>query len=313
VARVVSVVIPARDEARHIEACVRSVREQEVAAELVVIVADGGSEDGTAALAERAGATVIANAKRSVPAGLNAGLAAARGDVLVRFDAHAVMPPGYIAACLRALDEEPGAGNVGGWRRAVGRDPWGRALAAALASPLGVGNARIWRRPSPGTRRIDVDTVPLGCFPTELLRAVGGWREDLLANEDFDLNHRLRLRGCRVVFDPDIWSIYHPREDYAAIVRQYWRYGTWKAKVLLDAPESLRPRQLAPLGVLALAAAAPFSRGARRGLGAYGAALAIAGAVSPGGWRTAPVLATMHLVWGSGLVTEAARALRSPT
>lgn len=304
----VSVVIPAFREREHIETCVRSIVEQELDGGLEVLVVDERSPDGTAELAEAAGARVLQNPARGIPAALNHGLAHAQGEVLVRFDAHAEMPPGYVAACLRALAEEEGAWNVGGWREARGVGPWGRATGELLASPLGVGNARIWRPPPPGSGRVDVETVPLGCFPTERLRAAGGWREDLLANEDYELNHRLRERGGRVVFDPEIWSIYRPRESLRALARQYHNYGRWKAVVVRDEPESLRLRQLAPPALAACLVAAPLARPARVPAAAYALLLAGVGARSPERWRTGVALATMHLAWAAGL----ARGLVSP-
>jgi glycosyltransferase involved in cell wall biosynthesis len=301
----VSVIVPARNEGPHIDACVRSILGQRVHGEIEVIVADGRSSDGTAAIASAAGATVVDNPTGRTPHGLNAALAAARGDVVVRFDAHATMPPGYVEACLRALAEEPGAVNVGGWRRVDAIGPWGRATGAALASRFGVGNPRIWRRPEAGSARVDVDTVPLGCWPASRLRAVGGWSESFLRNQDFELNHRLRSAGGRVVFDPDVWSIYRPRESLRGIASQYWQYGWFKALMLATAPESLRPRQLAPVGLLAAAAlsALPIrpARAARAALVAYAVGLAAASAHSRAGWRTAVVFSTVHVAWAGGL------------
>ena len=161
----VSVIIPARNEARHIGRCLQSVMAQELAEEFEVIVADS-STDGTAALAQQLGARVVENPDGITPAALNRALAAARAEIVVRFDAHAEMPPGYLATCLLALTEEEGVVNVGGWRSAVGDGAWGRAAGAALASRFGVGNARIWRRPATSETRRDVDTVPLGCWRT---------------------------------------------------------------------------------------------------------------------------------------------------
>ena len=298
--------MPARNEAAHIEACVRSILSQRVDGQLEVVVADGRSSDETDYLASAAGAVVVDNPDGKTPAGLNAALAAARGDVVVRFDAHAEMPPGYIAACLRALEDEPGAVNVGGWREVVPAGPWGRATAAALASRLGVGNPRIWRRPAPGEKRVDVDTVPLGCFRSSELRAAGGWNEDFARNQDFELNHRLRAAGGRVVFDPEVWSIYRPRESLRAVARQYWDYGHFKALMLARAPRSFRPRQAAPVALVATAAAAvtptpaaPIAWGA---VGAYALLIVAASVRLRGGWRTAPVLVVMHWSWGLGVV-----------
>lgn len=301
----VSVVIPARNEAANIVACVTSVLRQDAPGGLEVIVADGRSNDGTADLARTAGARVVDNPRQITPAGLNAALEAARGEVVVRFDGHAEMPQGYVAACLRALEEEPGALSVGGWCRIEGRGPWGRALAGALASPFGVGNPRPRRSPKPGDGRVDVDGFAFGCWRADVLRQHGGWDERFLRNQDFELSHRLRRAGGRVVFDPAIWSVYHPRESLGAIARQYRDYGRFKALAFTTAPRSIRPRQLAPIALLltGLAAVIPFPlrRHARGGLALYAGLLTAVSARSGGGWRTFPVLATIHGAWGGGL------------
>jgi succinoglycan biosynthesis protein ExoA len=307
----VSVIVPARNEAPNIVACVRSILAQEVAGGLEVIVADGRSTDGTARLAESAGAIVVDNPRRVTPAGLNAALAAAQGDVIVRFDGHAEMPPGYVAACVRALEEEPGAFSVGGWCLIEGKGPWGRALASALASRFGVGNPRPRRPPREGEGRVDVDGFAFGSWPADILRAHGGWDERFLRNQDFELSYRLRRSGGRVVFDPAIWSVYRPRESLPAIARQYWGYGRFKALAFVTAPGSIRPRQLAPIGLVtaALLSLVPsrLARPARVSIGLYAGLLTAVTARSTGGWRTLPVLATIHGAWGAGLVVGLAR------
>ena len=311
----VSVVIPARNEGLRIAACIESVRAQIVPLPIEIIVVDGCSGDDTAERARAAGAVVVTNEQRTTPAALNAGLAAAQGDVFVRFDAHAEMSAGYLAACLSALREEERAMNVGGWRAVVPEGPWGAAIGAALASKVGVGNAIIWRRPPDAASRRDIDTVPLGCWWTDDLRRLGGWDETLIRNQDFELNHRIREAGGRVVFDPAIWSHYWPRESLRALGRQYWEYGCFKAVVLSRAPRSLRPRQLAPVALVAVIALAALPTAAapraRFLLAAYVAMLGGVAVVSRGGWRTVPVLATMHLSWGAGLVYSAAQLARS--
>jgi succinoglycan biosynthesis protein ExoA len=314
----VSVIIPARDEAAHIERCVRSVLAQEFEGSLEVLVVDGASTDGTGTIARAAGATVVENPERVIPTGLNRGLAAAGGDVVLRFDAHGAMPKGYVASCLRALEATDGPAIVGGWCEVRAAGPWGRALGEALASRIGIGNARLWRRPSPGSGQREVDTVHFGCFRREVVEALGGWREDMLANEDFELGYRVRASGGKVVFDPAIWSVYHPRESLSAIARQFLNYGRWKAEVVAVAPRSLRARQLAPPALLATcvvaAAPSPLALPARTALAAYAATIAGRAARSEAGWRLGVVLATMHVTWGVGLLgglpAAAARRVR---
>ena len=308
-AQLVSIIVPARDEEQHIEECVRSILAQEVeGAELEVLVVDGRSTDRTAELAREAGARVVDNPERVIPTALNHGLAAARGEIIVRFDAHSEMPAGYVAASLRALREVEGAGTAGGWCEVRASGPWGRALGLALGSHMGIGYALRWRRPAPGTPRMDVDTVHFGCYRKEVLQALGGWREDILTNEDFELDFRLRRGGHRVVFDPAIFSTYRPRESYTAIARQYWRYGRWKAEMLAGAPTSIRPRQLAPPGLLITGAVAGthtrLAGPARAALLGYLAAVSLTALRLAGGWRLAALIPTIHLAWGAGLATR---------
>lgn len=302
----VSVIVPARNEAGTIEACLQSILEQRVEGGLEVIVADGRSSDETPELARSLGATVVDNPERTTPAALNAALAAAQGSIVVRFDAHGRMPPGYVEASVKALDEEPGAVGVGGWIEVEANGPWGRAIGAVLGSRFGIGNARSWRRPLPTQGRADVDTFPLGSWPAQSLRAVGGWDQQFLRNQDFELNHRLRTNGGRIIFDPAVWSFYRPRESLSGLARQYWDYGRFKALTVASAPGSLRPRQVAPVLLLATAttAALPtdFARAARGALVAYGLVVTAVAATSRGGWRTVPVLVTIHGVWGAGLL-----------
>lgn len=307
----VSVIVPARNEAGTIDECVRSILAQEVAGGLEVVVADGRSTDGTGDLARAAGAKVVDNAAQTTPAALNAALAAAEGTIIVRFDAHGRMPPGYVAASVKALDEEEGAVGVGGWVQVEPNGPWGRATGAALASRFGIGNARSWRRPDPSQGRLDVETFPLGCWPTERLRAVGGWDERLLRNQDYELNYRLRAGGGRIIFDPGVWSYYRPRESLRALARQYWDYGRFKALTVTTAPGSVHPRQVAPVLLLgtAVAAALPNEVGwvARRALAGYVLLIGGVAVTSRGGWRTAPALMTIHGVWGAGVLAGLTR------
>ena len=311
----VTVIVPARNEEANVVRCVRSILDQRVDGGLEVIVADGASADGTAAAARAAGARVVCNPARSAPAGLNTALAHASGEIIVRFDAHAEMPAGYVTACVEALEREPGSTCVGGWRHVASRGPWGRATGAALSSRVGVGNPRIWRSPGADDRPREVDTVALGSWYAREIRALGGWDERFVRNQDFELNYRLRRAGGRVVFDPRIWSVYRPRESLRAIGRQYWDYGQYKAIMVTQEPRSLRPRQLAPLGLLTAAAVAvapgPARAAGRATLGAYGALLAATAMGSDERWRTAVVLVTMHSAWGLGFASALRRLLVS--
>jgi succinoglycan biosynthesis protein ExoA len=317
----VSVVVPARDCAETLEAAVQSALDQEFDGSIEVVLAVGPSGDETEEIARRIShdhprIRYRANLDGSTPAALNLASATARGDVLVRLDAHAELPPGYVARALEVL-RETGAGNVGGMQVPVGAEGVGEAIAAAMRSPLGSGGARYRVGGPPG----DVDTVYLGNFRREALDAVGGFDESLVRNQDYELNHRLREAGLRVYFDPDLKVRYRPRESLGDLARQYFGYGAWKRHVARLHPSSVQPRQMLPpvfvLSVLAsslLAVVGPVWPLAGI-LVVYLAAL-VGGSVAVAGAKRVGLvplivaaLATMHVSWGVGFLVGRRRAV----
>jgi glycosyltransferase involved in cell wall biosynthesis len=173
----VTVILPCRNEASHISACLDSILASAHPAErLEVLVVDGMSDDGTRELIERYAATyprirMLDNPRRVVPTALNIGIRAATGDIIVRMDGHVVYPPEYIPRLVGALLED-NADNVGGCLITLPADgsSVAQAIAIAMAHPFGVGNAH-FRIGAKEAR--DVDTVPFGCFRRSLFKRIG--------------------------------------------------------------------------------------------------------------------------------------------
>jgi cellulose synthase/poly-beta-1,6-N-acetylglucosamine synthase-like glycosyltransferase len=200
---------------------------------------------------------IVDNPKRIIPAALNQAIQASEGEVVVRLDAHSAPFPDYIERCLEFL-EDKGAANVGGvWLIQPGEPTiQARGIASAASHPLGAGGARYRTSGKAGP----VETVPFGCFPREWLQRIGPFNEELLTNEDYEYNSRIRKAGGLIWFDPRIRSTYYARSNYNALANQYLRYGYWKAKMLLLHPDTLRWRQLLPpLFVLMTLLFAPLS------------------------------------------------------
>jgi hypothetical protein len=174
---------------------------------------------------------------------LNQAIRQARGEILIRLDAHSVPIPEYVARCVSAHREGKGD-NIGGvWEIRPGANTWiAESIAAAAAHPLGAGDA-LYRI---GAGEGAVDTVPFGSFRRSLIDKVGGFDESLLANEDYEFNARIRAAGGVVWMDPAIRSVYFARTTLASLARQYWRYGYWKQRMLRRYPRTLRWRQALP-------------------------------------------------------------------
>ena len=246
----VSVVLPTLDERRYLRDCLDSLLAQDYPNVTEILVVDGGSSDGTRAMAEGRGDRVrlVANPGVTAAAAMNLGLKEASNDLIVRADAHTLYAPDYVRQSVRVL-RESGASWAGGPMRPVGLTTFGRAVAAVTSSPFGIGPGRFHY----GTVAQDVDTVYLGTFDRRRVWEVGGYDDVELqwAAEDQELNYRLRRVGHRIRMDPSIRSWYFPRQDARGLARQYVNYGMCKASTLKKHRTLPAWRPLVPAGLVA--------------------------------------------------------------
>jgi glycosyltransferase involved in cell wall biosynthesis len=309
----VSVIMPILNEERHLREAVAVVLDQDYPGEIQLVLALGPSGDATdqvaAALAEQdSRITCVRNPSGRTPDALNAAIAASRHEVLVRVDGHAMIPRSYVSTAVEVL-ARTGADNVGGIMDAQGTTAFERAVAAAMRSRLGVGNAPFHT----GGKEGPAETVYLGAFRRSALERVGGYDAHFARAQDWELNHRIRETGGLVWFTPELTVSYRPRGSVAALARQYFNYGRWR-RVVAGRHGTISARYLAPpalvcgLGVALLVA--PWWSWTLLAPAGYLLAVVCGGVlVGAGlGWRArslVPVaLATMHLCWGVGFLTS---------
>ncbi|MFE2069906.1 glycosyltransferase family 2 protein [Streptomyces sp. NPDC059467] len=311
----VSVIMPVLDEERHLRGAVEAILAQEYAGELEVVIALGPSKDRTDEIAAELVAEdprvhTVPNPTGRTPAALNAAIKASRHPIVVRVDGHGMLSPNYITTAVRLL-EETGAMNVGGIMHAEGENSWEQAVAAAMTSKIGVGNAAFHTGGEAGP----ADTVYLGVFRREALEQQGGYNEEFIRAQDWELNFRIREAGGLIWFSPELRVSYRPRPSVKALAKQYKDYGRWRHVVARYHEGSINLRYLAPpvalcaiaAGIVAGALVTPFGFVIP---GGYLAAIA-AGSVPAGkglplkARLQIPVaLATMHMTWGYGFLTS---------
>jgi len=239
----VSVILPCRNEMGYIEETLESILQQEAPeGGFEVIVADGVSTDGTREYLEQLCARnprvrLLNNPGRIVSTGLNEALLAARGEVIVRMDAHTRYAPDYIKQCLAVL-RETGADNVGGPMCTTAVSYKERAIRAVFHSPFAVGGARSHNPDYEGY----VDTVIYGCWRKSVFDRVGNFDEELVRNQDDEHNLRIVRNGGKIYQSPRIRSWYHVRDSFKTLLRQYMQYGYWKVLVIRNhrMPASIR-------------------------------------------------------------------------
>jgi len=307
----VTIAMPCLDEEAYIEACIRSVASQDYPRErLEILVADGGSTDRTREIlghlaAEDPRIAVIDNPYRIQAAGMNEIIKRARGEVIVRMDVHCEYAKDYVSKCIEAL-ERSGADNTGGAQRARARSWFQKALCAALESPLGVGGAAYRSAENEGF----VDTVFLGAFRRRVFETVGMYDPKAITNEDAELNQRILAAGGKVFLSKDVVVHYFPRDSFATLAKQYYKYGRGRARTLLKLGKFLSVRPALPFMMVvsgaALAATSALHPFTPFAFGAYAAATGVE-AVRVGGkvgWRAVPIVwgifPTLHLSHGVG-------------
>ena len=310
-----SVLMVVLDEEEHLERAAESVLAQSED-DLELLVIDGGSTDGTRDIvgdlrARDPRVRALDNPARIIPAGLNVGLAAARGRYVARLDGHSQWKPDVLERGVALLEAWPGVAAVGGRRLGVGDGRTGRGIAAALSSRLGVGNSIYHYGEEPAA----TDHATCGVYRTDVARAVGGWDEDLPVNEDVDFDHRIRDRGWGIRFDPQMETHWQVQPDVGRLFRQYRRYGRGKSEMIRkNGWRALRARHCAPPALVLTVAGALVAGGASRRwaalspIAAYGASLS--GAALMTRRRTLDdtfgvfllALSAMHFGWGVGFL-----------
>jgi len=227
----VSIIIPCRNEKKFIGKCLDSIIAQNYPKDkLEVLVIDGMSEDGTREIVRQRTEKhpfikVINNPNRIVPPALNVGIRQAKGDVIIRMDAHSVYEVDYIAKCVNYLNQH-NADNVGGVCVTLpGSDSLlAKSIALTLSHPFGVGNS--YFRIGLKEPRY-VDTVPFGCYKKEVFEKIGLFNENLVRNQDIELNLRLKKSGGKILLVPEIISYYHARSTLRTLGKNNFLNGLW--------------------------------------------------------------------------------------
>ena len=244
--REISVILPVRNEAAHLEEAIHAILSQDFQGKFEVILAIGPSHDETESIARKLMAqdprvVVVLSPSGRTAASLNLAVKTSHYSIIVRVDGHAKIPVNYLTHIMEILSET-GAVNVGGVMAATGENVFERSVARAMRSSLGVGASRFHIGGTAGS----VDTVYLGAFRKEALLAVGGFDERFTRAQDWELNFRLRAAGGVVFFDPRLVVTYRPRSSVNALARQYFEYGRWRRVVSRRHEGTINYRYLAP-------------------------------------------------------------------
>jgi glycosyltransferase involved in cell wall biosynthesis len=248
----VSIIIPCRNEEEFIAKCLDSIISQDYPKEsFEVLVIDGMSEDKTRAIIDRYKmqntrnkVRLLENPQKYTPFGLNIGLKSAKGDLIIRMDAHASYQKDYISKCVK-YSKECNADNVGGAIKTLPakNNLISKSIASCLSSSFGAGSSfRL------GAKRIkEADTVFGGCYKKEVFQKIGFFNEKLRRSQDLEFNLRLKKAGGKILLAPNIISYYYPSSNIKDFLKHNFYDGVWAIYPLKFVKTSFKLRHYAPL------------------------------------------------------------------
>ena len=244
----VSLIIPTLNEGKYLEQTITSLLSNDYPdSKLEILIIDGLSTDNTLVIAKEfankfANIRLISNPKIYQSAALNIGIKESKGDFIIRADAHAIYDKNYITSVIDLLQKNVYQ-NVGPVQISIGNTLIEKAIAKAMNSKIGMGNAkyRLDKR-----EVFEVKSVWLGAWKKETLIKINGFDENLPISEDFDLNYRLRKSGGKIAASNSIKAMYIVRKSLSGLFKQFYKYGFWKMKFLMIYPNEFQLRWLVP-------------------------------------------------------------------
>lgn len=226
-----SVIVPIFNEEKYIEHCIQSVLEQDYPKDdLEVLFVDGMSNDNTRSIVSSYSDKypfifLLDNPNRIVPYAMNIGIKAAKGDIIMRLDAHSFYQKDYFSVLTKRLSEL-GADNVGVVCKTDVLNKTAKTLAIreVLCNKFGVGNSTF----RTGVNEVkEVDTVPFGCWRRDVFEKYGLYDVRLVRNQDIELNKRIINGGGKIFILPDTYCTYLARETFKGLAKNNYANGKW--------------------------------------------------------------------------------------
>ena len=227
----ISIIVPIYNENKYIKNCLESILESDYNQnDMEIILVDGGSSDGTLKIIEEyqqkyENIVLLNNPKKIVPISMNIAIKVAKGEYIIRLDAHASYPENYFSKLIE-WHKKLNADNVGAVivTQVKNLTKKSASIKEVLSHKFGVGNSDF----RTGIKEVkEVDTVPFGCYKKEVFSKYGLYDERLVRNQDIELNKRIINGGGKIYLVPDVRCTYFARENFRALAKNNYSNGFW--------------------------------------------------------------------------------------
>ncbi|MGF1586958.1 MAG: glycosyltransferase family 2 protein [Bacteroidales bacterium] len=227
----ISIIIPCYNEEKYIEGCLNSILKSEYPLDFMeLIIVDGGSSDNTLTIIKNfihkfSLIKVLHNPHKTVPFAMNMGIKEARGEYIIRLDAHSTYPKEYFSKLIKyaiILNSD----NIGGvcLTEVKTENYKSIAIKEVLSNKFGIGNS-LFRV---GVDQItEADTVVFGCFKKSVFERFGYYDERLERNQDIELNKRIKRGGGKIFLVPEITCTYYAPDKFTDFIKKNFNNGKW--------------------------------------------------------------------------------------
>jgi len=253
----ISVICPVYNESAYIKKLLEFYTHA-LPADKELILVDGNSTDDTCVIIKeyiqkRDDIRLLDNPKRIVPYALNKAIEAAKGDIIIRLDAHTDYAPDYFEKILETF-KNTDADIVGGPMRIAKGNTVQNAIGYATCTAFGVGNSSFHFPDYEGY----TDSVYLGAWKKSIFKTTELFDVAFKRNQDDEFHYRAKSLGFKIYQHPDIKLYYHPRSNFSLLFKQYYQYGLYKPLVLKKIKSALSIRHLIPAGFVLYLISLPF-------------------------------------------------------
>ncbi len=244
----VSVIIPCRNEEKHIKLCIEAILANDIGADNIeVLIVDGMSDDTSRSIIleeakKNTNIKLIDNVGKITPLAFNLGIKNAKGEYIVIVGSRQLIEKNYISHCINILNSDKQIACVGGKVNNVYENPTSKIIATAMASSFGVGGGNFRNMEEDGF----TDTVGTPVYRKSIFDEVGLFDEELVRNQDDELNYRLIKNGYKIFFTGKTGMKYFVRASYKNLYKQYFQYGYWKVYVNRKHKTITTLRQIVP-------------------------------------------------------------------
>lgn len=233
----ITAIIVARNSEKYIDKSIESLINQENLYEYKyeILIVDGFSDDKTINVAEETfkrlnfiDYKIFYNKNKTLASGWNIGIKEAKGDFIIRIDAHSTIDRDYIYKCINYFGVDEKIICVGGKLTAIQNNEniIKKVISLAYSSKFAIGNS-YYRF---GNENSYVDTVAYGVYIKDIYAKVGGYSENLTRNQDIDFHKRVKKFGGKIYFTSDVKSYYSPRTTIKQMISKSFNDGFWVYK-----------------------------------------------------------------------------------